>query len=99
MPVVFFFLIDVSMNAVQADATAGACSAIRRVIADLPEGPRTMVGITTFDLSIHFYNLILALQQPLMFIVPDVQDVYTPLQTNVLLSPFLWSFWSCKTLQ
>ncbi|MFS8033511.1 putative sec23/Sec24, trunk domain, von Willebrand factor A-like domain superfamily [Helianthus anomalus] len=82
MPVVFFFLRDVSMNVVQGGATARACSAIRRVIADLPEGPRTMVGIVTFDLSIHFYNLILALQQPLMFIVPDVHDVYTPLQTD-----------------
>ncbi|KAI3694411.1 hypothetical protein L1987_77376 [Smallanthus sonchifolius] len=84
MPAVFFFLIDVSMNAVQTGATAGACSAISRVISDLPEGPRTMVGIATFDSTIHFYNLKRALQQPLMLIVPDVQDVYTPLQTDVI---------------
>ncbi|KAL6185224.1 hypothetical protein ACLB2K_041358 [Fragaria x ananassa] len=42
MPAVYFFLIDVSMNAVQTGATAAACSAINQVIADLPEGPRTM---------------------------------------------------------
>jgi hypothetical protein len=36
MPAVFFFLIDVSMNALQTGATAGACSAISRVIAYLP---------------------------------------------------------------
>ncbi|XP_076918795.1 protein transport protein SEC24 C-like [Bidens hawaiensis] len=84
MPAVFFFLIDVSMNAVQTGATAGACSAISRVISDLPEGPRTMVGIATFDSTIHFYNLKRALQQSLMLIVPDVQDVYTPLQTDVI---------------
>ncbi|KAI7725657.1 hypothetical protein M8C21_001682, partial [Ambrosia artemisiifolia] len=84
MPAVFFFLIDVSMNALQTGATAGACSAISRVIADLPEGPRTMVGIATFDSTIHFYNLKRALQQPLMLIVPDVEDVYTPLQTDVI---------------
>ncbi|MFS7978773.1 putative sec23/Sec24, trunk domain, von Willebrand factor A-like domain superfamily [Helianthus anomalus] len=78
MPAVFFFLIDVSMNAVQTGATGGACSAISR------EGPRTMVGVATFDSSIHFYNLKHALQQPLMFIVPDVQDVYTPIQTDVI---------------
>ncbi|KAK9159454.1 hypothetical protein Syun_005795 [Stephania yunnanensis] len=57
MPAVFFFLIDVSMNAVQTGATAAACSAISQAIADLP---------------------------PLMLIVPDVQDVYTPLQTDVI---------------
>ncbi|XVE60320.1 hypothetical protein DITRI_Ditri05aG0119300 [Diplodiscus trichospermus] len=84
MPAVYFFLIDVSMNAVQTGATAAACSAISQVISDLPEGPRTLVGIATFDSTIHFYNLKRALQQPLMLIVPDIQDVYTPLQTDVI---------------
>ena len=36
MPAVFFFLIDVSMNATQTGATAAACSAIKQVLADLP---------------------------------------------------------------
>ncbi|WRX31309.1 zinc finger protein [Theobroma cacao] len=84
MPAVYFFLIDVSMNAVQTGATAAACSAINQVISDLPEGPRTLVGMATFDSTIHFYNLKRALQQPLMLIVPDIQDVYTPLQTDVI---------------
>ncbi|GAB2298232.1 Protein transport protein Sec24C [Dionaea muscipula] len=84
MPAVFFFLVDVSLNAVQTGATAAACSAINQVIADLPEGPRTMVGIATFDSTIHFYNLKRALQQPLMLIVPDVLDVYTPLESDVV---------------
>ncbi|XP_011005678.1 PREDICTED: protein transport protein Sec24-like At4g32640 [Populus euphratica] len=84
MPAVYFFLIDVSMHAIQTGATAAACSSINQVIADLPEGPRTMVGIATFDSTIHFYNLKRALQQPLMLIVPDIHDVYTPLQTDVI---------------
>ncbi|XP_074291455.1 protein transport protein SEC24 C-like isoform X2 [Silene latifolia] len=84
MPAVFFFLVDVSMNAVKTGATAAACSAIKQVIGDLPEGHRTMVGIATFDCTIHFYNLKRALQQPLMLIVPDIQDVYTPLETDVV---------------
>ncbi|XP_059288495.1 protein transport protein SEC24 B-like isoform X1 [Lycium ferocissimum] len=84
MPAVYFFLIDVSMNAIQTGATAAACSAISQVISDLPDGPRTFIGVATFDSTIHFYNLKRALQQPLMLIVPDVQDVYTPLQTDVI---------------
>nr|AMP82922.1 CEF [Catalpa bungei] len=84
MPAVFFFLIDVSMNAVQTGATAAACSSINQVIADLPEGPRTKVGIATFDSTIHFYNLKRTSQQPLMLIVPDIQDVYTPLESDVI---------------
>uniref|UniRef100_A0A0E0MFF9 Protein transport protein Sec24-like CEF n=1 Tax=Oryza punctata TaxID=4537 RepID=A0A0E0MFF9_ORYPU len=85
MPAVYFFLIDVSMNAIQTGATAAACSAISQAISDLPEGPRTMVGIATFDSAIHFYSLKRAQQQPLMLIVPDVQDVYTPLQKDLIL--------------
>ncbi|XP_010929766.3 protein transport protein SEC24 C [Elaeis guineensis] len=84
MPAVFFFIIDVTMNAIQTGATAAACTAISQALADLPEGPRTMVGIATFDSSIHFYNLKRASQQPLMLIVPDVQDVYTPLHTDLI---------------
>nr|CAB3461997.1 unnamed protein product [Digitaria exilis] len=85
MPAVYFFLIDVSMNAVNTGATAAACSAISQALSDLPEGPRTMVGIGTFDSAIHFYSLRRAQQQPLMLIVPDIQDVYTPLQTDLIL--------------
>jgi protein transport protein SEC24 len=44
-----------------------------------------MVGIATFDSAIHFYSLKRDQQQPLMLIVPDIQDVYTPLQTDLIL--------------
>lgn len=84
MPAVFFFLIDVSMNAIKTGATAAACSAINRTIPDLPESPQTRVGLATFDSTIHFYNLNRALQQPSMLVVPDVQDVYTPLETELI---------------
>jgi protein transport protein SEC24 len=36
MPEVYFFLVDVSMNAVGTGATAAACSAISQAIADIP---------------------------------------------------------------
>ncbi|KAG6404126.1 hypothetical protein SASPL_136366 [Salvia splendens] len=57
MPAVFFFLVDVSMHAIQTGATAAACSAISQVIPNLP---------------------------PSILIVPDVQDVYTPLTSDIV---------------
>jgi hypothetical protein len=36
MPAVYFFLIDVSMNALHTGATAAACSAISQALSDLP---------------------------------------------------------------
>ncbi|CAK9882645.1 unnamed protein product [Sphagnum jensenii] len=84
MPPVFFFLIDVSMAAVSTGAVAAACSAVNRALADLTENPLTRVGIATFDSTIHFYNLNKHLQTPSMLVVPDIQDVYTPLQNNLI---------------
>ncbi|KAJ4717142.1 Protein transport protein Sec24-like [Melia azedarach] len=86
MPPVYFFLIDVSVDALQTGTTAAACTAVMQVISDLPEGPRTMVGIATFNSSIQFYSLKPTLQQPLMLVVADTQDVYAPLQADVLVA-------------
>ncbi|XP_024531752.1 protein transport protein Sec24-like At4g32640 [Selaginella moellendorffii] len=84
MPPVFFFLVDVSANAIKTGAAAAACSAIQRVLADIAEGPRTMVGVATFDSTIHFYNLSKDLQQPSMLVVPDIQDVYVPVENGLV---------------
>ncbi|PPS06533.1 hypothetical protein GOBAR_AA14116 [Gossypium barbadense] len=82
MPAVYFFLIDVSMNAIQTGATAAACSAINQVISDLPEGPRTLVGIATFDSTIHFYNLKRALQQCRQHLELLLENIPTMFQSS-----------------
>lgn len=86
VPPAFFFLVDVSLNAVQTGAVAAACLAIKRALADLPEGERTLVGFATFDVTIHFYSLNPSLQTPTMLVVPEIQDVYTPLPSDLLVS-------------
>lgn len=52
MPAVFFFLVDVSLNAVQTGATAAACTAINQAIVDLP------VSVPTFLLDSFLCNII-----------------------------------------
>jgi protein transport protein SEC24 len=61
-----------------------ACSAIKRALADLPEGPQTRIGIATFDTTIHYYSINKKLSQAAMLVVPDIQDVYTPLQSDLI---------------
>ncbi|MCO5596334.1 hypothetical protein L7F22_050395 [Adiantum nelumboides] len=78
----FFFLIDVSMNAVATGATAAACSTLHRALAELLNVPHAKVGIATFDNTLHFYNFNQS-QQASMLVVPDVQDVYAPLQSGL----------------
>eukprot|EP00250_Pteridium_aquilinum_P010450 c19397_g1_i1 orf=566-3775(-) len=82
MSPMFFFLIDVSMNAVATGATAAACSAVQRALGELPNVPQVKVGIATFDNTLHFYNFNQT-QQPSMLVVPDVHDVYAPFQSGL----------------
>lgn len=51
MPAVYFFLIDVSMNAIQTGATAAACSAISQVISDLPVSLLAIVQMILTSIS------------------------------------------------
>ena len=44
------------------------------IILLFQEGPRTMVGIATFDSTIHFYNLKRALQQ----VTISLQQIFPP---------------------
>lgn len=81
----FFFLIDVSMNAVATGATAAACGAVQKALGELPNVPQVKVGIATFDNTLHFYNFNQG-QQPSMLVVPDVHDVYAPLQAGLTVS-------------
>lgn len=51
MPPVYFFLIDVSTDAVQTGATAAACSAIMQVISDLPVSSSVSLCVGFSDLE------------------------------------------------
>eukprot|EP00898_Chlorokybus_atmophyticus_P000326 jgi/Chlat1/1294/Chrsp118S01733 len=79
MTVTYFFLIDVSAAAVASGATAAACSAISQALDDLPAGERSLVGVATYDTSVHFYNLKPTLSQAQMLVVPDINDMYCPI--------------------
>lgn len=64
MPPVYFFVIDVSYAAVSSGMLAAACAAIKGCLGDLPGEERTLVGVVTFDSTIHFYNLKAGLGMP-----------------------------------
>ena len=60
---VFFFLIDVSMNAVATGAAGAACSAVQRALADLP----VKTFVFAFFMSIKvLLRLLLQLKYPLI---------------------------------
>ncbi|VWU52519.1 protein transport protein Sec24A, partial [Hepatocystis sp. ex Piliocolobus tephrosceles] len=49
---------------------------------------RTLIGIMTFDSTIHFYNLNSNLKQTQMLVVSDIQDAFIPLAEDILVNVY-----------
>lgn len=84
MPVTHVFLIDVSSAAVASGATAATCMCIEQVLDSLLGGDSTMVGIVTYDSSVHFFSVAKDQSNPQMLVMPDVNDVYAPMSSQLL---------------
>jgi protein transport protein SEC24 len=63
-----------------------ACNAIKESLDTMPGLPRAMVGIITYDTSIHFYNLKSNLSSAQMLVCADIQDVILPLPDDLLVN-------------
>jgi len=83
---VYFFVIDVSENAVQSGMLASMASSIKQSLDDLPGSSRTQIGFITFDSHIHFYNLNSKLSSPQMIVVSEIVDVILPLPEDLLVN-------------
>ncbi|KAF4710133.1 hypothetical protein FOZ62_029555, partial [Perkinsus olseni] len=85
-PPVFMFLLESTYQAVASGALATAAAAIKELVEgqSFPGGERALVGIMTYDSSIHFYNLNSRLSQPQMLVVSDLEDPFLPLPDDIL---------------
>ena len=80
MPPCYFFVIDVSQNAVASGALGAICAAIRGTVDSMIErNSATKVGFLTYDSSVHFYNLSSSKGAAQMMVVPDIDDPFPPL--------------------
>ena len=68
MPPVYFFVIDVSVSAVNSGMVATTAAAIKSCLESLPGAERTRIGFLTFDQHLHFYSLKASLTQPQMMV-------------------------------
>ncbi|GAA99536.1 hypothetical protein E5Q_06237 [Mixia osmundae IAM 14324] len=49
--------------------------------------PGTRIAIMTFDRAVQFYNLLEGLEQPQMLVVPDIDDIFMPLNQGFFVDP------------
>ncbi|GFP97984.1 protein transport protein sec24-like at3g07100 [Phtheirospermum japonicum] len=86
MPPLYFFLIDVSVSAVQSGMLEVMAQTIKFCLDNLPGYPRTQIGFITYDSTIHFYNMKSSLMQPQMMVVSDLDDIFVPLPDDLLVN-------------
>ncbi|KAJ1853413.1 COPII coat Sec23p-Sfb3p heterodimer component [Coemansia sp. RSA 1822] len=87
-PATFVFAIDVTWNAVQSSMVAQAAAAIKDTLyggPGLPLGAK--VAIITYDRSAHFYSLSPSLDQAQMMVVPDINDMFVPINEGFAVDP------------
>jgi len=82
----YFFVLDVSAQAVHSGMLECAANAIKRSLDDLPGGRRTKVGFITFDNSVHYFNLASDLAQPQMLVVSSLKELFVPLPDCLLVN-------------
>ncbi|AFZ80520.1 Sec23/Sec24 domain containing protein [Theileria equi strain WA] len=87
-PPTIMFVIDVSSSAVNSRMLEVVCNTIADLIRndELPGGPRTMVGIMTYDTSVHFYQLSKGVENLQVLVVSDLEDLFLPLSGEILLN-------------
>ncbi|KAI9306085.1 Sec23/Sec24 trunk domain-containing protein [Cunninghamella echinulata] len=88
-PLSYVFAIDVSASSIQSGMVKACCEALKIALysttLDHPKLPSSnKIGILTYDKSVHFYNLHPSLSQAQMLVVPDIDDVFIPLQDGFL---------------
>jgi protein transport protein SEC24 len=86
-PPAYVFVIDVSYSAVQSGMVATAARTILDSLDRIPnEESRTKVAFITVDSSLHFYNFNSALTEPQMLLVSEIDDVFLPAPTDLLVN-------------
>ncbi|KAJ2162373.1 COPII coat Sec23p-Sfb3p heterodimer component [Coemansia sp. RSA 552] len=88
VPATFVFAIDVTWNAVHSGMVAQAAATIKDTLYNGPGlPPATKVAIITYDRSVHFYSLASTLDQAQMMVVPDIQDMFVPINEGFAVDP------------
>ena len=86
-PVCYVFLIDVGPQARQNGMVGAVARGIAESLDKLPNSDgSTRVAFLAFDDRLHFFHITPASAEFTVMVVSDVDDVYLPLPTNLLVS-------------
>ncbi|KAF8587201.1 protein transporter SEC24 [Ramaria rubella] len=86
-PPVYVFLIDVSHAAIQSGMVATATRTILESLDRIPNvDNRTQIAVIAFDVALYFFSLPPGSAESSMLVVSDLDDVFLPQPTNILVN-------------
>lgn len=85
-PCINLFLIDVSNEAVARGMVESVARTIGENLPKFAGDKRTKIGFITYDHQLHFYNLNPNLTQPQMMVVPEIDDVFLPCPSDLIVN-------------
>eukprot|EP00921_Rhytidocystis_pertsovi_P012141 GHVQ01019654.1.p1 GENE.GHVQ01019654.1~~GHVQ01019654.1.p1 ORF type:complete len:681 (+),score=54.96 GHVQ01019654.1:1136-3178(+) len=87
-PPTYMIVIDVSLAAVTSGLVDTVCQGVKKALqsGQICGGSRSLVGIMTYDTTIHFYNLNPNQSQPQMVVVADLDELFIPLPDHILVN-------------
>ncbi|GAA6063672.1 hypothetical protein JCM10212_000408 [Sporobolomyces blumeae] len=86
-PPIYIFVIDVSYSAVSSGMVATAARTLLESLDRLPnEDSRTKIAIIGVDSCLHFFTLVADQPDPEMLVVGDLDDVFLPKPTDILVN-------------
>ncbi|KAM0787856.1 hypothetical protein ACM66B_003909 [Microbotryomycetes sp. NB124-2] len=86
-PPTYVFVIDVSYSAISSGMVATAARTLLESLDRLPnEDSRTKVSIIAVDSCLHFFTLPIGATEPAMLVVGDLDDVFLPKPTDILVN-------------
>ncbi|KAK4053239.1 COPII subunit [Microbotryomycetes sp. JL221] len=86
-PPTYVFIIDVSYSAISSGMVATAARTLLESLDRLPnQDNRTKISIIAVDSNLHFFSLPLGSSEPSMLVVGDLDEVFLPKPTDVLVN-------------
>ncbi|KAK1444160.1 SEC24-related protein [Babesia gibsoni] len=81
-------VIDVSVSAVNSGMLEVVCNTVSELVKnkELPGDQRTLLGIVTYDTSVHFYQMTGEEKNFNIMVVSDLEDLFMPLPGEIFLN-------------
>jgi protein transport protein SEC24 len=85
VPAVYIFVLDVSYSSVSTGVVDSFCQSLLNSLDYIPDDEgRVRVAFITADSSVHFFHLSPDSEEPVEYVVSDLEDIFLPMPSDLM---------------